>query len=164
MNRTPLRIIALLSLVLLLASIILVPREAEAASAFYGDYTDVAKIADYNSCPSIQGVAVGSQMIYTVKINGDDTQAFITMTDKDSGETTRLYNKDAGSYMFNYLDHANDMDVWGIDGKSHLFVTTTKQGGQCHRASEAGWQQSDQGWYLSSQMRRCGYLRHRHGH
>ena len=128
MNRKAQKIIALFSLVLLLASMIVLPNEVEAASAFYGEYTDVAKIADYNSCPSIQGIAVGSQMIYTVKINGDDTQAFITMTDKDTGETTRMYNSDAGSYMFNYLNHANDMDVWGIDGKSHLFVATTKQG------------------------------------
>ena len=128
MNKKIQRIVALLSLVLLLASMIVLPNEAEAASEFYGDYTDVAKITDYNSCPSIQGIAVGSQMIYTVKINGDDTQAFITMTDKDTGETTKLYNQDADSYMFNYLDHANDMDVWGIDGKSHIFVATTKQG------------------------------------
>ena len=128
MHKRMQKLIAIFSLVLLLASMIVVPNEVEAASEFYGDYTDVAKITDYNSCPSIQGIAVGSQMIYTVKINGDDTQAFITMTDKDTGETTKLYNQDAGSYMFNYLDHANDMDVWGIDGKSHIFVATTKQG------------------------------------
>ena len=128
MNRKIQKFVAIFSLVLLLASMIVLPTPAEAASEFYGDYTDVAVIADYNSCPSIQGIAVGSQMIYTVKINGDDTSAFITMTDKDTGTTTRLYNKDAGSYMFNYLDHANDMDVWGIDGYSHIFVATTKQG------------------------------------
>ena len=128
MNGKIKRIVSVFALVFLLASMIVLPNKAEAASAFYGDYTDVAKIADYNSCPSIQGIAVGSQMIYTVKINSDDTNATITMTDKDTGTTTRLYNKDAGSYMFNYLDHANDMDVWGIDGNSHLFVATTKQG------------------------------------
>jgi hypothetical protein len=26
------------------------------------------------------------------------------------------------------MGHANDMDVWGIDGYSHIFVATTKQG------------------------------------
>ena len=98
MNRKARKIVAFFSLVLLLASMIVLPNKAEAASAFYGDYTNVATISDYNSCPSIQGIAVGSQMIYTVKINSDDTSAFITMTDKDSGTTTRLYNKDAGSY------------------------------------------------------------------
>ena len=128
MNRKVQKIIAFFSLVVLLASMIVLPDKAEAASAFYGEYTNVATISDYNSCPSIQGIAVGSQMIYTVKINGDDTNAFITMTDKDTGSTTKLYNKDAGSYMFNYLDHANDMDVWGIDGYSNIFVATTKQG------------------------------------
>ena len=128
MNKRMQKLIAIFSLVLLLASMIVVPNEVQAASEFYGDYTDVAKIADYNSCPSLQGIAVGSQMIYSIKINSSDSNAFISMTDKDSGETTKLYNQDAGSYMFNYLNHANDMDVWGIDGKSHLFVATTKQG------------------------------------
>ena len=122
------KFVALLSLVALLVTMGLVPIEAEAASEFYGDYTQVAKIADYNSCPSLQGIAVGSQKIYSVKINGSDSNAFISMTDKDSGDTVKLYNADAGSYMFNYLNHANDMDVWGIDGYSHLFIATTQQG------------------------------------
>ena len=128
MNKRLQKVIAMLSLVVLLASFGLVPIEAEAANEFYGDYTDVANIYDYNSCPSIQGVAVGSQKIYSIKINSNDTQAFISMTDKDSGETVKLYNSDAGSYLFNYMGHANDMDVWGIDGLSHLFVATTNQG------------------------------------
>ena len=122
------QIIALFALFLLLTPMVLVPIEAEAASAFYGEYTDVAKIYDYGSCPGMQGLAVGSQMLYTVKVNSNDTQAVIKMTDKDTGETTTLYNADAGSYYFTYLDHANDMDVWGIDGYSNLFVATTKQG------------------------------------
>ncbi|MBQ2382599.1 MAG: InlB B-repeat-containing protein, partial [Oscillospiraceae bacterium] len=124
--------VALLCFVLLAVSLVLVPQSAEAVAAyeFYGDYTDVAKIYDYNSCPSIQGVAVGSQKLYSIKINGSDSAAFISMSDKDTGETVKLYNADAGSYMFTYLDHANDMDVWGIDGPSNLFVATTKKGAQ----------------------------------
>ena len=128
MNTKFQKLIAMFALVVLLASIVLVPNEVSAANDFYGDYTDVAKVYDYGSCPSIQGVAVGSQKMYAVKINGDDTQAFITMADKDSGETVKLYNADANSYYFNYFSHANDMDVWGIDGYSNLFVTTTEKG------------------------------------
>ena len=112
----------------LLLGMICVPIEANAANEFYGDYTDAGKVYDYGSCPSMQGLAVGSQMMYTVKIGSNDTLAFISMTDKDTGTTTKLYNSDAGSYYFDYLGHANDMDVWGIDGNSHLFVTTTNEG------------------------------------
>ena len=98
------------------------------AAVFYGDYTDSAKVYDYGSCPSMQGLAVGSQMLYTIKINSSETQATISMTDKDSGSTTRLYNADAGSYYFTGFGHANDMAVWGIGGYSHIFVTSTEEG------------------------------------
>ena len=128
MNKRTKRWIALFLLVLLLAPMVLVPVEVEAASEFYGDYTDVSYIYDYGACTGMQGLAVGSQMLYTVKINESDQLAVIKMTDKDTGETTTLYNADAGSYYFSYLDHANDMDVWGIDGYSNLFVATTKIG------------------------------------
>ena len=128
MNRLMKRAIAVLTLVMLLTTMVYSPSEADAANAFYGDYTDVAKIYDYGSCPSMQGLAVGSQKMYTVKIGSNDSLAFISMTDKDSGSTTKLYNADAGSYYFDYLGHANDMDVWGIDGYSNLFVTTTNTG------------------------------------
>lgn len=130
MRRPMKRWIAMLSLVILLASMVMVPPAADAVVAyeFYGDYTDVAKIYDYNSCPSIQGLAVGSQYLYTIKINSTDDGAFISMTDKDTGDTQKLYNGDTGGYMFTYLDHANDMDVWGFDGYSQVFVATTKQG------------------------------------
>ena len=128
MSKMMKRTVALLSLVMLVMGLIYVPMEAEAANLFYGDYTDAGKVYDYGSCPSMQGLAVGSQMMYTVKINSGDSQAFISMTDKDTGTTTKLYNSDAGSYYFNYLGHANDMDVWGIDGYSHIFVTSTNEG------------------------------------
>ena len=128
MNKRIQKLIAMFALVAILASFVVVPTEVSAANDFYGDYTDVAKIYDYGSCPSIQGLAVGSQKMYAVKINGSDSQAFISMSDKDTGETVKLYNADANSYYFNYLDHANDMDVWGIDGYSNIFVATTKQG------------------------------------
>jgi hypothetical protein len=98
------------------------------AAVFYGDYTDSAKVYDYGSCPSMQGLAVGSQMLYTIKINGSDSQATISMTDKDSGKTTRLYDSQTGSYYFTGFGHANDMAVLGIDGYSHIFVTSAEEG------------------------------------
>ena len=90
MKKRMISLIALFSLFLLLAPMILVPVEVEAASVFYGDYTDVAKIYDYGSCPSMQGLAVGSQQLYTIKINSSDSLAVISMTDKDTGSTTTL--------------------------------------------------------------------------
>ena len=128
MNTKFKRVLAAVSLVVLLMTVAYVPMEANAANEFYGDYTDAGMVYDYGSCPSMQGLAVGSQMLYTVKIGSNDSLAFISMTDKDTGTTTKLYNSDAGSYYFNYLGHANDMDVWGIDGYSHLFVTSTNEG------------------------------------
>ena len=117
------RVIAMLALVLLLVGLFpAIPIEVNAANDFYGDYTDVSKIPDYGSCPSMQGLAVGSQKLYSVKINSTNTSAVIYMTDKDSGSSVKLYNKDNSSYYFTNLGHANDMDVWGIDGYSHLFV------------------------------------------
>ena len=128
MNTKFKRVLAAVSLVVLLMTVAYVPMEANAANEFYGDYTDAGMVYDYGSCPSMQGLAVGSQMLYTVKIGSNDSLAFISMTDKDTGTTTKLYNSDAGSYYFNYLGHANDMDVWGIDGYSYLFVTSTNEG------------------------------------
>ena len=98
------------------------------AYEFFGSYTDVAKIYDSNSCPSMQGLAVGSQMMYAIKIKTDNTRAVITMTDKDTGEITTLTDASTGYSYFTGLDHANDMAVWGIDGASHIFVATTLKG------------------------------------
>ncbi len=122
-------VLAIALMLTLLASLIYVPIEADAAYAFYGDYTDVAKIKNYSSsCPGMQGLAVGSQYLYTIKINGDDSLAVISKTDKDTGTTTTLKNNEDGTYYFKGLGHANDMEVWGIDGSSHLFVTSTNEG------------------------------------
>lgn len=128
MKKLIVKAICVLLVVCMLAAYIVVPAEVNAVGEFYGSYTDVDKIADYSSCSSMQGLAVGSQKMYTVKINSDDTKAFISMTDKDTGETVKLYNSDASSYYFDYLGHANDMDVRSFDGKSHLFVATMEKG------------------------------------
>ena len=102
MKRNFKRCIAMATLVLLLLTFVPAPLTAYAANAFYGDYTDVSYIYDYGSCPSMQGLAVGSQKLYTIKIDGSDYYSFISMTAKDSGATTQLYNAAAGSY---YLGH-----------------------------------------------------------
>ena len=86
--------------VALLAGFLLLPKEIRAT--VYTQYTDVAKIYNYGSCPGMQGMAVGSQMLYTVKVDSTNTNSFISMTDKDSGSTTMLYNADNGSYLFDF--------------------------------------------------------------
>ena len=121
------------------------------AAVFYGDYTDVSKVYDYGSCPSMQGLAVGSQMLYTIKINSNDTLANIYMTDKDSGTTTRMTDSSDGSYYFSGFGHANDMAVWGIDGSSHIFVTSTEEGsGAITRLKRSGSQLTRVAYYSLS--------------
>lgn len=98
---------------------------------YYNEYETVTNIYNMGSCPSMQGLAVGSTYLYTIKIDSDtNTNAFICMTHKDTGETTTLINSATGGYYFDYLGHANDMEVWGIDGYSNLFITTTNKGSE----------------------------------
>ena len=81
-------VLSIALVMVLLASLVYWPQKADAAYSFYGDYTDVAKIKNYSSsCPGMQGLAVGSQYLYTIKINSDDTLAVISKTDKDTGKT-----------------------------------------------------------------------------
>jgi hypothetical protein len=75
----------------------------------------------------MQGLAVGSKYLYTVKIGGSDSKAVLFKTNKDTKATTQLKNTD-GKKVISYLGHANDMDVTTLDGKSHLFVATMKTG------------------------------------
>ena len=118
----------LLFLALLLPYCNILPEAKAADYLFYGDYTDVAVIKDSNSSPSMQGLAVGSQMMYAIKIQSDTGKSVITMTDKDTTEITILKDAATGYSYFTGLGHANDMAVWGIDGYSHIFVTTTNKG------------------------------------
>ena len=117
----------ILAAILLLSNVNFLPT-VSAAALFYGDYTDAAKIYDSYSCPSMQGLAVGSQYLYAIKTGLSDSRAVITRTDKDTGSTVTLTDASTGYSYFSGLDHANDMAVWGIDSKSHLFVGTTLQG------------------------------------
>ena len=61
------RTIFLLLAVSLLATCVSLPMEANAAVEYYNTYSDVDKITDYGSCGSMQGLAVGSQKLYSVK-------------------------------------------------------------------------------------------------
>ena len=112
----------------MLAGFAFVPTNVEAAAEYYNTYNDVSNVSNYNSCTAMQGLAVGSQYMYTVKIDGNDSQAVIFRTDKDTKETVKLRNADSSSYYFTYLGHANDMEVHGFDGKSHLFIATMTKG------------------------------------
>lgn len=98
---------------------------------YYNDYETVTYLYNKGSCPSMQGLAVGSTYLYTIKIDSDtNDNAFISMTHKDTGDTTTLINAATGGYYFDYLGHANDMEVWGIGGYSNIFVTTTNKGSE----------------------------------
>ena len=129
MKKRMISLIALFSLFLLLAPMILVPVEVEAASVFYGDYTDVAKIYDYGSCPSMQGMSVHGNYVYACKINGDtETSAVVARVHKDTGSTSFLTNAATGTIYFSDFGHGNDIEVETIAGVTTLFVPTSKSG------------------------------------
>ncbi len=112
-----------IAMVLSMVPTLELPTDA-ASTAYYNEYYTVQFNYDYGSCGSMQGLAVGSSYLYTVKINGSNTSAVMYMTHKDTEVTTQLINGSTGGYYFYNLGHANDMDVWGIDNASHIFVTS----------------------------------------
>lgn len=97
------------------------------AAYYYNTYSTVADIATRSSCGAMQGMAVGSTWLYTVKIKSDNSQAILKKTNKNTGATTNLTDSN-GSSTYSYLNHANDMDVTTIDGYSQLFVATMATG------------------------------------
>ena len=144
MKSTMKRAIAVVMLVAVLLSNVSLASAVTSDWVFYGDYTDVTTLKNYSGTyPGMQGLAVGSQYLYAIKINSNDTLATIAMVDKDTGATTWLKDSSDGSVVFSGFDHANDMAVWGIDGSSHLFIATTKQG------AEAIWRLERDGSYLT---------------
>lgn len=117
---------ALMSVCVVVSSV--VPASA-ASTGYFNSYSTVATIKDRSSCPSMQGIAVGSTYLYTIKINGNtNKKAFISKTNKNTGATTVLTDTSTGSTYINYIGHANDMDVCSVDGKSHLFIATMNTG------------------------------------
>ncbi len=73
--------------------------------------------------PSMQGIAVGSGYLYSVKI-ADNTSACIYRTSQTTGETVAVTNSATNTKIFSNLGHANDMESWG----SYLYVTTAGDG------------------------------------
>ena len=117
----------LLCTLMIVSTLIGLGTTANAASLqYYKSYSTVATIKNRSKCSSMQGMAVGSTYIYTVKIKTDNTKAFISKTNKNTGETTVLTETASGSTYIKYLSHANDMDVCSLDGKSNLFVATMR--------------------------------------
>lgn len=106
-----------------------VPASA-ASTGYFNSYSNVDSIANKGGCVSMQGIAVGSTYLYTIKIKTDNTKAFISKTNKNTGATTILTDTSTNSKYINYIGHANDMDVCSVDGKSHLFIATMNTGSQ----------------------------------
>lgn len=96
---------------------------------YYNDYSTITTITDRNSCTAMQGLAVGSTYLYTVKILSDNTKAILAKTNKNTGTTTYLTNSTTGYSYFTNLGHANGMCVATIDSKSNLFVVTMNKNG-----------------------------------
>lgn len=100
---------------------------ANAASLqYYNSYSTIATIKNRSKCSSMQGIAVGSTYIYTIKIQTDNTNSFISKTNKKTGDTTVLTETATNSTYIKYLNHANDMDVCSLNDKSNLFVATMR--------------------------------------
>ena len=93
-----------------------VPASA-ASTGYFNSYSTVATIKDRSSCSSMQGMAVGSTYLYTVKVNGTTNQkAFISKTNKNTGETTVLTDTSTGTIGINATSGTiNLTKVFSID-------------------------------------------------
>lgn len=119
-----------LVLVMLITTMAVVPFTASATTStkgYYNTYDTITVIPNKSDCIIMQGFAVGSKWLYCVKTNREDTKAFISKTNKNTGETIYLKNTSNNSYYMNYLGHANDMCVATVDGYSNLYVATMKK-------------------------------------
>ncbi|MGN1457569.1 MAG: hypothetical protein ACI4XP_06410 [Acutalibacteraceae bacterium] len=116
-----------LTTVLAASAITATTLSASAATSYYNTYSTVANVLNRNSCSAMQGMAVGSTYLYTVKIKDNNSSAVLQKTNKNTGKTTNLTDSN-GSATYSYLNHANDMDVTTIDGYSQLFIATMKAG------------------------------------
>lgn len=100
---------------------------ALAHSAYYSSYHTIKTIDDVADCTSMQGFAVGSKYLYSIKVNSKNSKAVIFKTHKETKKVTQLKNGDDQTMFAKNLGHANDADVLVIDGKSHLFIATMKK-------------------------------------
>ena len=99
-----------------------------ASSGHFDAYETVASAKDRSNCCSMQGMAVDSSCLYTVKINRSNNKAFISKTSTKTGDTIPLMDPTTGSIYLQGLGHANDMDVTTLKGKSTLFIATMNSG------------------------------------
>ena len=125
--KTALKRVFALCLCLLMVATVVVPANA-ATLEYYNTYSEIDTIKDKNGCTGMQGMAVGTTYLYTVKIKGDETKATLFKTNRKTGKTITLTNAANGKSYFTYLGHANDMDVCRLNGYSNLFVATMKTG------------------------------------
>lgn len=125
MKKFSLRFLALLLCAVSLAAAAALPSSA-ATLKQYGDddFTLIAKIPEHSGCYSSQGMAVGEKYIYSAQINGDNDAATITRVDMETGETDTMWSADNRTAYFDFLGHANDMDVVTVDGVEYLTVLT----------------------------------------
>lgn len=128
MKHTFKKIISACACVALSASMLMTSTVAQAATTgYFNSYSTIASIPNRHSCTAMQGMAVGSTWLYTVKIKSDESRAILSKTNRKTGEVVNLKTKDGKKYV-TYLGHANDMDVTSIDGKSNLYIASMKTG------------------------------------
>lgn len=97
-----------------------------ATTGYFNSYDQVSIVPNKGGCTIMQGMAVASNCMYTVKVNSDDTKARIFKTTKSTGKTTVLKNATEGTAYFTYLGHANDLCVKNYNNGTNLFVATTR--------------------------------------
>ena len=128
MKKSTKRLSAVLLCLMLLMVCAMVPAGAEDAYAelpqeHYGDYLNLNNIYDTSDCYSIQGVTADNNYVYCAKINGYDTNAFVTRLDKNTGAKVNMTNASTGTTYFSNLGHANALDTVTVNGVQNLFVT-----------------------------------------
>lgn len=125
MKKPFLRFLALLLCVTSLAAAAVFPASA-AGLKQYGDsdFTQIAIIPEGSGCYSSQGMAVGEKYLYAAQINGNNDVATITRIDRETGKTVKMKDANTGKKYFDFLGHANDMDVVKVNGVEYITVLT----------------------------------------
>ncbi|MBQ2768115.1 MAG: S-layer homology domain-containing protein [Clostridia bacterium] len=124
MKKPFLRFFALCLCVASLSAAASFPASAELKRYNDFDLTEIAKLPESSGCYSSQGMAVGEEYIYAVQIGGDNSVATVTRVDRESGATTKMKDAATGKKYFEFLGHANDMDVVKVNGVEYLTVLT----------------------------------------
>ncbi len=118
----------ILTAVLLCSVFTAFPKTELALAAYYNTYSDVAAVPNANSCGSMQGMAIGSTYIYTIKRDDNDANCVIHKIARTSGNKVQLKNSANGNYTVSGMGHANDACLTVIDGVENMFVVTMVAG------------------------------------